>query len=142
MDPLQPIIAELVVESVDASIFWYRGLGFEVDGEGLRDDDGLQWVSMARGGRPLWLLRADLSPDDAKGAPSVRLYLQVENADAVYEQLVARNVPTESAPVNQWYGLREFSVRDLDGYHWIVNQSIPEDQRPPAPRTGSLPGMG
>jgi uncharacterized glyoxalase superfamily protein PhnB len=142
MEQMQPIIAELVVENVDASIFWYRGLGFEVDGEGLRDDDGLQWVSMTRDGRPLWLLRADLSPDDARGAPSVRLYLQVENVDTIYEQLTARNVLTESAPETQWYGLREFSVRDPDGYHWILNHPVPEDQRPPAPSPGPLPGLG
>ena len=55
MEQMQPIIAELVVER-DASIFWYRGLGFEVDGEGLRGD-GLQWVSMTREGA-CWLLRA------------------------------------------------------------------------------------
>ena len=65
-------------------------------------------------------------------ALSVRLYLQVENVDAIYEQLVARNIPT-SAPETQWYGLREFSVRDPDGYHWILNHPVPEDQRPPAP---------
>ncbi len=138
---MQQIVAELVVQDVDASILWYRGLGFEVDGEGIRDEDGLQWVSLTHSGRQLWLLRKDLSPDDAKGAPSVRLYLEVENVDTIYERLTAQQVAVESAPETQWYGLREMSVRDPDGYHWILNHPVPEDQRPPAPRTGTLPGM-
>ena len=83
MDEKQPIIAELVVESVDASIFWYRDLGFEVDGEGLRDDDGLQWVSMTR-----WapvVLRADLSPDDARARRACGLSAG-QNVDTIYER--------------------------------------------------------
>lgn len=138
---MQQIVAELVVQDVDASILWYRGLGFEVDGEGISDEDGLQWVSLTHSGRQLWLLRKDLSPDDAKGAPSVRLYLEVENVDTIYERLTAQQAAVESAPETQWYGLREMSVRDPDGYHWILNHPVPEDQRPPAPRTGTLPGM-
>lgn len=139
---MQQMIVELVVEDVDASIFWYRGLGFEVDGEGLRDEDGLQWASLAHNGRLLWLLRADLAPEDAQGAPRVRLYLEVDNVDTIYEQLAAQRVAVERAPETQWYGLREFSVRDPDGYHWILNHPVPEDQRPPAPRSGRLPAVG
>ncbi len=138
---MKPIIAELTVQDVDASIYWYRELGFSVDGEGLRDEDGLQWVSLSHGGRLVWLLRADLAPDAGMGPPRVRLYLPVDGIDAIYERLAARGIATEGAPQNQWYGLREFSVRDPDGFRWVLNEPLPEDETPPPPRGGALPGL-
>ncbi|MEL7672669.1 MAG: VOC family protein [Chloroflexota bacterium] len=143
MTPLQPIIAELAVESVDASISWYRELGFEVDAEGQRDDDGRQWVSLSHEGRSVWLLRADMFPaatPPEPGAPRMTLYLQVLDVDAVYARLIERRIETEHVPQNQWYGLREFALRDPDGFRWVINQPIPEDQTPPPPRTPPLPG--
>lgn len=140
MSSTQPIIAELSVASVEASIAWYRALGFAVEGEGLRDEDGMQWASLAHAGRGLWLLRADLAASEGHGAPSVSFYLQVEDVDALHARLAERQLAIERAPQSQWYGLREFSLRDPDGYRWVINQPIPEDQAPPPPRTGALPG--
>lgn len=143
MTPLQPIITELAVESVDASIYWYRELGFEVDAEGQRDDDGRQWVSLSHEGRSVWLLRADMFPGaalPARTAPRMTLYLQVPDVDAVYARLIGRRIEAEHAPQDQWYGLREFALCDPDGFRWVINQPIPPDQAPPPPRTPSLPG--
>lgn len=143
MPSMQPIIAELAVESVDASIYWYRELGFEVDAEGLHDDEGRQWASLTHDGRAVWLLRADIAPDAASpglGAPRTTLYLQVADVDAAYQRLLARQITTESAPQNQWYGLREFALRDPDGFRWVINQPIPPGQTPPPPRTPPLLG--
>ncbi len=68
------------------------------------------------------------------------LYLQVLDVDAVYARLIERRIETEHVPQNQWYGLREFALRDPDGFRWVINQPIPEDQTPPPPRTPPLPG--
>src|SRR5690606_20312864 len=114
---MQQIVAELVVQDVDASILWYRGLGFEVDGEGIRDEDGLQWVSLTRSGRQWWLRRTALSPGGAKGAPSVRLYLEVATVHTFYERPTAQQVAVKSSPETQSYGLREMSVRHRAGSH-------------------------
>lgn len=138
---MDPIIAELTVEDVDASRYWYEDLGFEVEVNGVEDDDGRQWVSLAHQGRSVWLLRRDVSPHKGEGDPRVTLYLQVEDADAIYRRLTERGVPTEGQPRNQWYGLREFALRDPDGYRWVINQPIPpaDSPPPPQPRFGMPP---
>lgn len=133
---MQPIIAELTVESVDASIYWYRELGFEIELEGIEDDDGRQWVSMGREGRSIWLLREDISRHNRAHSSGVTFYLQVEDVDDLYHHLSGKGIQTETRPQNQWYGLREFIVRDPDGFCWSINQSIPPDETPPHPVTG------
>ncbi|NLX08628.1 MAG: hypothetical protein GXY36_03145 [Chloroflexi bacterium] len=133
---MQPIIVELTVEDVQTSIYWYKELGFEVELEGIHDDEGLQWVSMARDGRSLWLLREDISRHSAGQGCNVTLYMQVEDVDAVHQRLSTNGIQTDSPPQNQWYGLREFTVRDPDGFCWSINQSIPRSETPPHPQTG------
>lgn len=135
---MNAIIAELTVEDVDYACYWYADLGFEVELKGIKDDDGLQWASLAHGGRSVWLLRRDVSPHPAapagQGDPRVTLYLQVEDVDALYEQVTGRGAIPEGRPRNQWYGVREFALRDPDGYRWVINQPIPPEQTPPPPQ--------
>ncbi|NDJ78589.1 MAG: hypothetical protein GYB65_20255 [Chloroflexi bacterium] len=133
---MQQIIAELTVTDVNESIAWYHELGFEVELEGLRDEDGLQWVSMGREGRSVWLLRADISRHESRHAPGVTFYLNVEDVDRLYNHLVERDIKTETRPQNQWYGLRDFIVLDPDGFCWAINQSIAPEETPPHPQVG------
>ncbi|WP_119067110.1 VOC family protein [Aggregatilinea lenta] len=138
---MNAIIAELTVEDVDYACYWYADLGFEVELKGIEDDDGLQWASLAHSGRSVWLLRRDVSPyKDAEGDPRVSLYLQVEDVDALYAQIDGRGVSMEHPPKNQWYGVREFALRDPDGYRWVINQPIPPEETPAPPKQrGTIP---
>lgn len=130
---MRAIIAELTVDDVDAAVAWYRDLGFAVELEGLRDEDGLQWVSLVHEGRSVWLLRADMAPFDGDHAPRTSLYLQVADVDALYSRVIDRGLQVETAPRDQWYGLREFALRDPDGFRWVLNQPIPPEDTPPPP---------
>jgi uncharacterized glyoxalase superfamily protein PhnB len=130
---MEAIIAELTVADVAASIYWYRELGFQVELEGLRDEDGLQWASLEHGGRTVWLLRADKSPYSAEHPPRTALYLQVADLDALYERLRVRGIATLGPPVSQWYGLREFALLDPDGFRWVINQPLSPEETPPPP---------
>ncbi|MBN1679755.1 MAG: VOC family protein [Anaerolineae bacterium] len=138
---MQSIIAELTVDDVNASMYWYRELGFEVELRGLEDDDGLQWVSMGREGRSVWLLREDISRHEAGNTGGITFYLQVEDVDKLYHHLAEHGIETENRPQNQWYGLREFLVRDPDGFWWAINQSIPREDCPPHPDLGRRVGL-
>lgn len=133
---MQQIIAELTVRDIRLSIAWYEELGFEVELEGIQDARGLQWVSMGREGRAVWLLRHDISRHDAGHATGITFYLQVADVDRVYNQLIEQGIRTESRPQNQWYGLRDFILLDPDGYCWAVNQSISPEECPPHPELG------
>ncbi|MBN1202858.1 MAG: VOC family protein [Anaerolineae bacterium] len=139
---MQQIIAELTVEDVEASINWYKELGFEVEIEGVHDDQGVQWVSMGRDGRSVWLLREDISRHAVTQSPCrVTFYLQVEDVDEVYHHLVNHHVQTHTKPQNQWYGLRDFIAYDPDGFCWAINQSIPPSETPPHPTLGRHVGL-
>jgi len=132
---MQPIIAELTVRDVDASLYWYQALGFAVELEGLRDEDGLQWVSLTHSGRTVWLLRAALADFPADALPRTSFYLEVPDVDALHARLAEQGLAVERAPESQWYGLREFKLRDPDGYRWVLNHPLPDDQTPPPPRS-------
>lgn len=47
-------------------------------------------------------------------------FVYVEDADAAYEEVKARGIVPEDAPSNKDYGLREFLVRDPDGYYYVI----------------------
>jgi uncharacterized glyoxalase superfamily protein PhnB len=130
---MQSIVPELTVANLPVSIKWYEELGFRVELEGVRDERGLQWASLSRNKRSVWLLREDISRHAAGSGCGITFYLQVEDVDRAYANLIAAGIKTDDAPANRWYGLREFIVRDPDGFCWAVNQSIPPDQCPPRP---------
>ncbi len=47
-------------------------------------------------------------------------FVYVEDADAAYNEVKARGIVPEDAPSNKDYGLREFLVRDPDGYYYAI----------------------
>ncbi|HLF76584.1 MAG TPA: VOC family protein [Dehalococcoidia bacterium] len=47
-------------------------------------------------------------------------YTYVEDVDGSYEELRARGVETLDAPGDKFYGVREFLVRDPDGYYYAI----------------------
>ncbi|MEK6411024.1 MAG: VOC family protein [Acidobacteriota bacterium] len=48
------------------------------------------------------------------------IHLYVEDADAVYERALQAGATSMSGPVDQVYGDREASVKDLSGNHWYI----------------------
>jgi uncharacterized glyoxalase superfamily protein PhnB len=58
------------------------------------------------------------------GELNVVTYLYVEDADAAHAELVANGFPPLDAPAVKFYRLKEFLVRDPDGYHYALAQRI------------------
>ena len=52
------------------------------------------------------------------------IYFWVDDADAMYEELVARGAVIDYPPSDKPYGCREFAVRDLDGYSIAFGQEL------------------
>ncbi|WP_318204867.1 VOC family protein [Streptomyces sp. SCL15-4] len=63
---------------------------------------------------------------DDPPSPAVRLWLQVEDASAAYEELRARGVDIVRPPVKEPWGLVEMWIADPDGTQ-IVLVEIPAD---------------
>ncbi|MFD8308744.1 VOC family protein [Streptomyces sp. NPDC059690] len=63
---------------------------------------------------------------DAPPSPAVRLWLQVEDADAAHEELRAKGVEIVRPPVREPWGLIEMWIEDPDGTR-IVLVEVPAD---------------
>jgi len=57
-------------------------------------------------------------------------YIWVENADDVHAQIKARHAHLLSAPALKSYGMKEFEVRDADGYVIRFGEDVPASAHP------------
>jgi len=125
------VIPELVVSDTEVSRDFYTMLGFVQDMEGILDDKGQQWYSLAMGDAAVWVIREDtiegFDPSLQRG-PGVHLFLSVDDVDALYEKMQGKANITKEIET-QWYGLREFKLADPDGYIWIINMPVREQAK-------------
>ena len=101
---MRAIMPELPLDDVPAGVEHYRDvLGFSVNYEqhdiGVMDRDEVRLLLTAR-------------TADHTGIGSA--YFYVRDVDALYEELLTKGADVEGEPVSQPWGLREFSVRDLE----------------------------
>jgi PhnB protein len=65
------------------------------------------------------------------GQETVGIYVEVDDADAVYERALAAGAEILEEPTDQAYGERRFTARDPEGHHWFFAHPIgalqPED---------------
>jgi len=125
------ITPEIVVSNMEQSTRFYTNLGFTKTDEGIVDENGSQWNSMAMGDAHLWLLRQDIAESLQEGAPrgnGIHLFISVDDVDAVYDAVqkggLQMNIVAEIE--TQWYGLRQFSLTDPDGYLLVLNTPVGE----------------
>lgn len=52
------------------------------------------------------------------------VYFWVDDVEALYRDLVGRGAYIEQPPGDQFYGCREFSIRDLDDHHVTFGQDM------------------
>ena len=126
------VVPEIAVSDMQRSLEFYSSLGFLKDNEGIVDDKGSQWYSLALGDAALWLIREDvledLDPDEERGN-GVNIYVTVDDVDAVYEKLKPEAMIVKDIET-LWYGLRQFSVSDPDGYLLTINMPVPQEGSP------------
>jgi uncharacterized glyoxalase superfamily protein PhnB len=104
------------VPDVAATVEWYREIGFAVQATYGRDGPGLSFAILSfgttqvmfnQGGHPGTGRRRD-----------VDLYIHMEGVDSLFEQLKDRVEVIEGLR-DTFYGMREITVRDLNGF-WIT----------------------
>ena len=67
------------------------------------------------------------------GAPTpTGLHLYVPDADRVYRDALAAGAESLHGPVDQPYGDREASVKDIAGNHWYIATHLATGHIPPA----------
>ena len=108
----------LLVDDVARAVDYYRDkLGFQVDrydtlpehyGFAQRDACGVHFAHWD-GVRP--------RPNSVAVPPDMfDIYVQVEDVEGLYQELVGRGAEIVQGPVEQEYGTHEFRVRDPHGY--------------------------
>lgn len=121
----------LLVRDVEASVaFWRDRVGFETDAihgdppsfaMPTRDGVILMLVQVPAGaGVPLpnWRVVANVN----------QAYVWVDDVDALYEELGAREAPIDFTIYDTPWGTREFGIQDLDGHDIAFGQVA---SRPP-----------
>lgn len=98
-----------MVRDLDRSLAFYMALGFVLE----RRDGGfaaLRWE-----GREFFLdQRSELQPPNGSSRANVRIL--TKDVDALWEAVQKLGVPVESAIEDRYYGLRDFTVLDPDGF--------------------------
>ncbi len=102
---LRQALPELPFDDVAAAVAYYRDvLGFRINYQ--QDDLGV----MYRDAITILLIRRT---EHHKGIGSFEVY--VEDADALYEELLAKGAKLDGPPVSHPWGLRDFRVVDPEG---------------------------
>jgi catechol 2,3-dioxygenase-like lactoylglutathione lyase family enzyme len=127
------IIPEIAVADIERSLAFYTALGFEKDNTGVVDEQGSQWYSLALGAANLWLTRQDVVKGLWKDGPrgnGLNIYVTVDDVNAVYDHVRSgeykANVVKEIETL--YYGLRQFSISDPDGYLLTVNSPVMQQE--------------
>lgn len=105
----EQLVIELAVRNLEHSLPLYIALGFSLE----RRDGG--FAALRFGERRLFLdEQADLAP--AQGLSRANVRIIVPDARAVWERVQQLGLAVERPLGDRYYGLRDFTVRDVDGH--------------------------
>ena len=116
----EKVVPMIHVPDVRATVNWYEGIGFTVIETYGDDGDGFSFAVLRFGSTGIMF--------NSGGQPSTRdrrdvdLYVYTENVDDIYERLKDRVEVVES-PHDTFYGMREFIIRDLNGFWMTFGQT-------------------
>ena len=134
-----PLTLMLTCRDVKKSLAFYRDtLGFEIEAS-WPDDKNPMWANLMMGRQGI-MIGASMSPEDAgkmcggdaaaaqvmtklaeeyqKNRPGVGvvIYVAVPDVDAYHADLGKKGLKNLPAPQTQFYGIRDFTTEDPDGY--------------------------
>ncbi len=111
----QTIVPMIHVPDVRATVEWYISIGFRV--RAINEEDGeMNWAALTYGNSEFMLSAGGKSSTAHRR--EVDLYLHVQNVDELYDELKDQ-VPVVQVPYDAFYGMREFVIRDNNGF-WIT----------------------
>ncbi len=107
------------VPDVRATVDWYTSIGFTLDRQ--NEEDGINWAKLTFGNSEVMF--------QSGGKPStehrreVDLYILTDNADDLYGRCKER-VQIVEDPHDTFYRMREFIIRDFNGFWITFGQSV------------------
>jgi uncharacterized glyoxalase superfamily protein PhnB len=119
------ISTTLAVRNMKKTIQFYRdSLGFKM-GMAFLDADNPEYADLSKDGMVLMLIPAKNVGIGAKEklGIGVNLYMQIDgDIDEYYSELKSRGVKVVADIKDEPYGIRDFTVEDINGYKLTFNQ--------------------
>lgn len=103
------LVIELFVKDLKRSIKFYRRLGFKLARREKR------FCVLSWEGHPLFLAQESQAPR-AGPWPAGNLRVMVKDVDSIWARLRRARVKSLIAIADRYYGLRDFTVADPDGF--------------------------
>lgn len=111
------------VPDVRATTEWYAALGFTLCDTWADDEENLSFAIMAFGESQVMFNTGGQRSDRERR--EVDLYMHVDDVDALYARIRGR-AEVVQAPHDTAYGMREFTIRDLNRFWLTFGQEIPD----------------
>ena len=100
----------IAVPDIAATLDWYTSIGFKELGR-FEDDGVVNWGMLAFGNAQFMLGMLGRG-----GEKPISLWFYMESVDELYELFKARQLEFVHDIYDPFYGGREFSIKDLNGY--------------------------
>lgn len=121
---VEQLVLEIEVSDLANSLATYTALGFTLD----RRDGG--FAALRWGNRRLFLSESKgLPPDGGPSRGNVRII--VPDVDRMWSVALELNMPIEREIADRYYGLRDFSVLDPDGFGLRFASVLPLERAAP-----------
>jgi uncharacterized glyoxalase superfamily protein PhnB len=121
MKMIQAIPVLHVSSSKTAEEFYCNKLGFQKHSAYHFDESKADPCYMVLSRDKAWIHLSSFSGDAVPGGV---VYLLVDHVDAIYEELIQKNVAIHLKPTNQTWGNREMYVKDADGNSLRFTQEL------------------
>lgn len=129
----------LATGDMDATIAFYKGvLGFTL-GDKFESSGEISWCEMTLSDAVLMFTQHETHTDGPKARDhfaQTTIVLYVGNVEAIYEDLVDKNVSVSPLRVT-FYGMKEFDLQDPTGYTVLIGQ--PTTEAPTVEGDGDAP---
>lgn len=110
------IVPMIHVPDVRATVDWYVDIGFKIVDTFDDGRDGLSFAILGLGSSEVMFNQGGLPSTQHRR--EVDLYIYTENIDELFDRLKDR-VEVVEPPHEMFYGMREFIIRDINGF-WIT----------------------
>ena len=116
----------LAVRNMKQTIEFYKiTLGFKM-GMAFPDADNPEYIDLSKDGMVLMFIPVEnvgIDKDERLGA-GVNIYMQIDgDIDKYYNELKNRGIKIVVDIKDEPYGIRDFTVEDIDGYKLTFNQA-------------------
>ena len=111
----QTVVPLIHVPDVRATVEWYTSIGFKLTRQNEEDGE-INWAKLTFGNSEV-MFQSGRNPSTEQRR-EVDLYILTDNVDDLYRRLKDR-VQVVIDVYDAFYGMREFIIRDFNGF-WIT----------------------